>query len=282
MRAYRLSLIFAVLVAASTAAAVEVSVKNNVGGHFEYAGFTIVPIADLVPVRADDLSAARAFEIIRPYQQAITVGRLYTSCTCIQAEIEKKDFGYGERAIITLRNVQPTQGQNYPFYVQINSPLRVVLRHDTFVISDQFLEAVAGEAVAGEAVADEAVAADSTETANTADSETATEVDMPAENAETADADDEARKTAEEQAAPAETNETDDAAGNDAAPSTKEESPAPLSTAAEPPADESAAPALPLADDDSDNAAPPPAVPESESAPVESDHFLSDKDLVGS
>ena len=73
--------------AAFPASGLEVSTQNNIGGYFEYAGFTIVPAGDAVPARSGDLSAARAFEILRPGQQAFTVGRLYTSCNCFQIEI---------------------------------------------------------------------------------------------------------------------------------------------------------------------------------------------------
>ncbi len=86
-------------------------------------------------------------------QQAFTVGRLYTSCTCFQIEIDKKSFMPGERAVITLRNVRPTTGRNYPFYVQLGSPFRVVLRHDAFIISDQYAVAAAVPEVAAEAAA---------------------------------------------------------------------------------------------------------------------------------
>lgn len=152
MRKKCLFLALAMTLAVSAAAAVEVSTKNNIGGHFEYAGFTVVPVSDAAPAYSSDLSRAKVFEIIRPGQQSFSVGRLYTSCTCIQVEIEKKSFYAGERALVTLRNVQPTEGQNYPFYIQISSPVRAVLRHDTFVISDRYSGASSAAASFSEGV----------------------------------------------------------------------------------------------------------------------------------
>lgn len=131
--------VLALLSACLPSSAVEVSTKNNIGGLFEYAGFTIVPVEDAyVPPEAGDLSSPKAFEIIRPGQQAFSIGRLFTSCTCFRIATDKKVYMTGERAFIALRNVQPTKGQNYPFYVQLTAPVSVVLRHDAFIISDQF------------------------------------------------------------------------------------------------------------------------------------------------
>lgn len=136
--------LFALVLAscAATACAVEVSTKNNIGGYMEYGGFSVNPVHDIAPAtRPGDLSNAQLFEVSRPGMQAFTIGRLYASCTCFQAETDKKSYGYGERAFITLHNVQPTKGQMYPFYIQITSPINVILRCDTYIISDQFTAA---------------------------------------------------------------------------------------------------------------------------------------------
>lgn len=132
-------LLFVLVLLCPAVSAMEVSTKNNIGGHMEYAGYTIVPAVDVAaPVHPEDPGPTRVFELIRPYNQSVTLGRLYTSCTCIRMETDKKSYGSGERVLITVRNVQPTKGQTYPFYVQVNSPLSVILRHDIHVVSDRF------------------------------------------------------------------------------------------------------------------------------------------------
>lgn len=269
MRAQCLFLVLAMVATASAAAAVEVSVKNNVGGHFEYAGFTIVPAPDAAPVREGDLSAARTFEIIRPYQQSISVGRLYTSCTCIQLEIEKKNYGYGERALITLRNVQPTKGQDYPFYVQLNSPIRVVLRHDAFVISDQFAEAPAVEQAATEPnQAEETAATGGTEEGTETTEASDTDEEGAALEATSAETTENAQESTEQ---------TGDSTADDNAPTAAGETSAPPPTP-DTPTTGGYTP-LPLTDGYLDNDVPPPAV--ETAAPAETEQVLSDKDLVG-
>lgn len=90
---------------------------------------------------AGDLAPVQAFEIIRPNWEAVTIGRLYTSCTCVRLEAARKSFNRGERAVLTLRNVlaTPPAGQTYAIYVQLTRPIRVTLRYDTFVQSSQFI-----------------------------------------------------------------------------------------------------------------------------------------------
>lgn len=82
-----------------------------------------------------DLASSLAFEIIRPNEDPLTLGRLHTSCSCITLETEKSSFGKGEQAIFHVRNVEPTppEGQTYAFFIQITAPIRITLRYDVFV-----------------------------------------------------------------------------------------------------------------------------------------------------
>ncbi len=172
MRRHRLPLMLLIsLLAAPVACAGQglVSTKKNVSAYMDFNGYHITPVGKMtVP---GDLSDAQIFEINRPGMGPITLGRLFTSCTCIQASTEKRKYARGETATITLRNVRPTTGQTYPFYVQVTSPIRATLRYDTWVISDQFVvappviepepitvtEAVPAESVKEEAAMTEAV-----------------------------------------------------------------------------------------------------------------------------
>lgn len=119
-----------------------VSTMRNVNAVTESRGFYLTPATDRSGATGfGSLAPDQAFEIIRPDGKAVTIGRLYTSCTCVQLSAPKRTFTSGERAVLTLKNViaTPPQGQRYAVYVQITSPVRVTLRYDTFVQSSQFL-----------------------------------------------------------------------------------------------------------------------------------------------
>lgn len=113
-----------------------VSTMRNVSAYFQYGGFSIAPV-DTMPA-AGDYGPAQRFQIVRPSSGGFSIGRLYTSCTCIQVSTGKRSFGHGEAAVLTVRNVLPTSGNTYPFYVQITSPIRATLRYDTYVVSDRY------------------------------------------------------------------------------------------------------------------------------------------------
>lgn len=124
-----------------------VSSMRNVNAVAEAHGFRLNPAYDSAqPAGAEDLAPPQAFEVVRPDGgKPVTIGRLYTSCSCIQLESPKRTFGSGERAILQLRNLKPTptNGQVYSLYVQITSPIRTTLRFDTFVQSQTPLVAAA-------------------------------------------------------------------------------------------------------------------------------------------
>ncbi len=172
-----------------------VSSMRNVNAVMEAQGFRINPAFEHSGYMIEgDLGPVQAFEIIRPDGRAFSIGRLYTSCTCIQLESPKRSFAENERAILLLRNTRPTptNGQIYAIYVQITSPIRTTLRFDTFVQSNHpLLEAAAENAEAQEqAAADDveelsappAIAA--AETTPAPEVESAPEIDADTETAE--------------------------------------------------------------------------------------------------
>lgn len=130
--------VLAFLVAGSTALAAMVSTPKNVSAVFEDRGYRLVPVSEVYI--AGDESTGKVYEIIRHGNERITLGRLHTSCTCIQLEAAKSTFEAGERAFVTLRNIRPTPaaGQHYAFYVQVTSPIRTTLRADLFLQSNRF------------------------------------------------------------------------------------------------------------------------------------------------
>lgn len=124
----------AVLALVGVAAVAE---DSEPSGHSEYNGFSIVAAADFPPAaRPGDAGPVQTFEIIRPDMRGIALSRLVTTCECVQLEADRAQFGDGERAFLRLRNVKPTAGQNYTFYVQISSPESMVLKYETYVVSD--------------------------------------------------------------------------------------------------------------------------------------------------
>lgn len=131
-------LVFAVTYEAS--AAQIVSTMRNVRAVMQERGFYLVPSGTMAASYGSDLAPVQSFEIVRPRGEKITIGRLYTSCTCVQLEAPKRTFERGERAVLNLRNVlaTPPAGQMYAIYVQITSPIKTTLRFDTFVQSSQF------------------------------------------------------------------------------------------------------------------------------------------------
>ncbi|MDR1535482.1 MAG: hypothetical protein LBU64_10360 [Planctomycetota bacterium] len=118
-----------------------VSTMRNVNAVMEARGFHIVPAPDLSgDFPLGDEAPVLAVEIIRPRGERVTLGRLFTSCSCVQLESDKRVFEEGERAILRFRNVKPTppEGQVYAMYVQLTGPIRTTLRYDTFLQSSRF------------------------------------------------------------------------------------------------------------------------------------------------
>lgn len=145
-----------VLVATWAAAGQVVSTPKNVKAVMEARGFYLAPTQasfDASSPAGIDLAPIQSFEIVRPNGERVTIGRLFTSCTCVQLESSKRTFERGERAVLNLHNVlaTPPGGQNYALYVQITNPIRTTLRIDTFVQSSQFIPSEPIPAAGGEA-----------------------------------------------------------------------------------------------------------------------------------
>ncbi len=144
----RFSLVFLALFACALAAGFSaqagdspvVSTMRNVNAVSQSRGYYILPAGISPEGSTGSLAPIQTFEVIRPESGAFTIGRLYTSCTCVQLQAPKRSFAAGERAVLELKNVRPTpvNGQMYAVYIQITKPVRVTLRYDTYVQSSQF------------------------------------------------------------------------------------------------------------------------------------------------
>ncbi len=91
------------------------------------------------------LAPVQTFELVRPEMASFRIGRVYTSCPCVELSSPKKAYARGERAIFELVNVKPTppQGHTYALYVQVTSPVRATLRFDTFMQTGAAAPAIA-------------------------------------------------------------------------------------------------------------------------------------------
>lgn len=93
-------------------------------------------------VYTEDCGPSQVLEIIRPNQAPIQVGRLTTSCSCLQATMARRDYGHGERAFIEVRNITPTvpDGATYLVFAQLTGPYKETLQFDLFAKSDRNLD----------------------------------------------------------------------------------------------------------------------------------------------
>lgn len=114
------------------------TMEMDFSAHGTIDGVRLVPAKDVpASVYTEDHAPPQVLEIIRPGQAPISVGRLMTSCTCLRATMEKRDFGQGERALIEVRNVKPTppEGATYLVFVRLNQPFQATLQYELFVRS---------------------------------------------------------------------------------------------------------------------------------------------------
>ncbi len=82
-----------------------------------------------------DYAAAQVFELVNGWGGAVKLGRLTTSCGCIVLTSAKSEYGAGEKIELVLRNVRPSSGHTYAFYVHILEPTRTVLQQEVYVLS---------------------------------------------------------------------------------------------------------------------------------------------------
>jgi catechol 2,3-dioxygenase-like lactoylglutathione lyase family enzyme len=115
-----------------------VSSMRNIDAVAESGGFSLNQVhLPNAQIPEGDFAPPQTFEIARPEGRPLVVGQLYTSGREIRLEAPKRVYSQGEQALLTLRNIAPTQtnGQIYTIYVQIIRPIRATLRYDAFVQS---------------------------------------------------------------------------------------------------------------------------------------------------
>ncbi len=97
--------------------------------------FAPAPAAATSPLYTEGYAPPQVLELRRPDGQPLRVGRLITSCTCIVASVEKRDFAAGEAALVTVRVVKepPVKGAKYAVIAQVLSPVEVMVQYDVTV-----------------------------------------------------------------------------------------------------------------------------------------------------
>lgn len=96
------------------------------------SGLSIVPAVGVTaPNYAGDKGPAQVFEVLRPENTPVTLGRFYMDCTCVRASTDggKTRFAADERVLITVRQVDdaPEGGATFQLTVQVNKPGQAIL-----------------------------------------------------------------------------------------------------------------------------------------------------------
>jgi len=128
---YRLSLIVSVVAVLAMASG---CAPRETGAVTVQGGMSLAPASDVaVQDYAGDVGPAQVFEVVRPLDQPLTLGRVHTSCTCVKLSSEKTSFAAGERALITMRVVDhPVAGNVYMIDVEVRAPIRTTFRRQVF------------------------------------------------------------------------------------------------------------------------------------------------------
>ncbi|MDR2390964.1 MAG: hypothetical protein LBE84_04700 [Planctomycetota bacterium] len=102
----------------------------------EIVALQLTPAPDIPPEnRPGDATPSQWFEVLRPMDTQLRIGRLSTTCVCVRARAPKRLIPPGERALIEVRTVSrpPVNNVAYGLYVQILEPENVTLDTDVVV-----------------------------------------------------------------------------------------------------------------------------------------------------
>ncbi len=89
---------------AAHAAALRSTARNQRNAVMEHSGFFLTPVGT-EPEGEGDLAPPQLFELVRPNDQPITIGRLYTSCVCVALEAEKSSYAQDEKVVFARRGM---------------------------------------------------------------------------------------------------------------------------------------------------------------------------------
>lgn len=102
----------------------EVIIPKADAANDDPSNFTMTPATDIPEKTYEkDARPARYYEIIRTKPEAITIGRLTASCSCLKVTAVKNPVAANERALIEVRVVYPpAENATYMIFAQITSP----------------------------------------------------------------------------------------------------------------------------------------------------------------
>lgn len=98
--------------------------------------YQLVPAPDIPPGNhPNDYGPSQWFEIIRPDNAPIRIGRVSSTCFCVGVRVPNRHIGYGERALIEARTMTkpPARTVTYGIFVNIAEPQTMVLDADVTV-----------------------------------------------------------------------------------------------------------------------------------------------------
>ena len=99
-------------------------------------GYRLVPALDVPPGNhPNDAGPSQWFEVIRPGNGPIRIGRVSSTCVCVGVRVPNRFVAAGERALIEARTLTRTPVRNvtYGVYVNIMEPEKMVLDADILI-----------------------------------------------------------------------------------------------------------------------------------------------------
>ncbi|MDR1533801.1 MAG: hypothetical protein LBU64_01680 [Planctomycetota bacterium] len=93
----------------------------------------LVPAPDVPPGNhPGDATPSQWFEIVRPGNGPLRIGRMSTTCVCVRARAPKRLIAAGERALVEVRTVSrpPVNNVVYGLYLNLLEPERLTLDVD--------------------------------------------------------------------------------------------------------------------------------------------------------
>ncbi len=109
------------------------SVAGVSAGPADRSGYRLVPALDVPPGNhPNDFAPSQWFEVIRPGNGAVRIGRISATCVCVGARIPKRHYAAGERILIEARTLSKPSVNNvtYGLYVNIVEPVETVVDAD--------------------------------------------------------------------------------------------------------------------------------------------------------
>ncbi len=102
----------------------------------EVGGLQLVPATDIPPGNhPEDAAPSQWFEILRPGNGPIRIGRVSATCVCVGVRVPKRTIAAGERALIEARTLTkpPRNNLTYGIFVSVVEPQNVMLDTDVTI-----------------------------------------------------------------------------------------------------------------------------------------------------